>query len=96
MPASAIFGWDMYVKYRDENQIIKDKLAAINNSNIVVIYNSKGNIVRANDNFCTSVGYTQEEIVGLHHMLFVPNNFVKTKKYREENTEKICQNKKKY
>ncbi len=83
MPSSAIFGWDMYIKYRDENQMIKDKLAAINNSNIVVIYDSKGNIVRANDNFCSVVGYTQEEIVGLHHMLFVPNDFVRTKKYRD-------------
>ena len=83
MPSSAIFGWDMYVKYRDENQMIKDKLAAINNSNIVVIYDSKGNIVRANDNFCRLVGYTQEEVAGLHHMLFVPNDFVRTKKYRE-------------
>ena len=83
MPASAIFGWDMYVKYKDENQIIKDKLSAINNSNIVVIYDSKGNIIRANENFCKSVGYAQEEIVGLHHMLFVPNDFVKDKKYRQ-------------
>lgn len=83
MPSSAIFGWDMYIKYRDENQMIKDKLAAINNSNIVVIYDSKGNIVKANENFCSVVGYSQEEVVGLHHMLFVPNNFVKTKKYRE-------------
>lgn len=83
MPASAVFGWDMYIKYKNENQIIKDKLSAINNSNIVVIYDSKGNIVRANDNFCSVVGYTQEEIVGLHHMLFVPNDFVKSKKYRE-------------
>ena len=83
MPASAIFGWDMYVKYKDENQIIKDKLSAINNSNIVVIYDSKGNIIRANENFCKSVGYTQEEIVGLHHMLFVPNDLVKDKKYRQ-------------
>ena len=83
MPSSAIFGWDMYIKYRDENQMIKDKLAAINNSNIVVIYDSKGNIVRANDNFCRVVGYTQEEIIGLHHMLFVPNDFVRNKKYRD-------------
>ena len=30
MPASAIFGWDMYVKYKDENQIIKDKLKNFN------------------------------------------------------------------
>ena len=83
MPSSAIFGWDMYIKYKDENQMIKDKLSAINNSNIVVVYDSKGNIVKANDNFCKSVGYTQEEIIGLHHMLFVPNDFVKDKKYRQ-------------
>ena len=83
MPASAIFGWDLYVKYKDENQKINDKLKAINNSNIVVVYDSKGNVVKANNNFCKAVGFTQEEIVGLHHMLFVPNDIVKSKKYRD-------------
>lgn len=83
VPSSAIFGWDMYIKYKDENQKINDKLKAINNSNIVVVYDSKGNIVKANNNFCKATGYEQEEIVGLHHMLFVPNNFVKSKDYRD-------------
>ena len=83
VPSSAIFGWDMYIKYKDENQKINDKLKAINNSNIVVVYDSKGNIVKANNNFCKAVGYTQEELLGLHHMLFVPNNFVKSKDYRD-------------
>ena len=73
----------MYTKYKDENQKINDKLKAINNSNIVVVYDSKGNIVKANNNFCKAVGYTQEELLGLHHMLFVPNNFVKSKDYRD-------------
>tara|TARA_R110000782_G_scaffold53152_2_gene113250 strand:- start:831 stop:2072 length:1242 start_codon:yes stop_codon:yes gene_type:complete len=82
-PSSSIFGWDMYTKYKDENQKINDKLKAINNSNIVVVYDSKGNIVKANNNFCKAVGYTQEELLGLHHMLFVPNNFVKSKDYRD-------------
>ena len=83
VPSSSIFGWDMYTKYKDENQKINDKLKAINNSNIVVVYDSKGNIVKANNNFCKAVGYTQEELLGLHHMLFVPNNFVKSKDYRD-------------
>jgi len=83
VPSSAIFGWDMYIKYKDENQKINDKLKAINNSNIVVVYDSKGNIVKANNNFCKAVGYKQEEILGLHHMLFVPNDIVKSKEYRE-------------
>ena len=82
-PSSSIFGWDMYTKYKDENQKINDKLKAINNSNIVVVYDSKGNIVKANNNFCKAVGYTQAELLGLHHMLFVPNNFVKSKDYRD-------------
>ena len=82
-PASAIFGWDMYVKYKDENQKINDKLKAINNSNIVVVYDSKGSIVKANNNFCKATGYSQEEIIGLHHMLFVSNNTVKSKDYRD-------------
>ena len=83
VPSSAIFVWDMYIKYKDENQKINDKLKAINNSNIVVVYDSKGNIVKANNNFCKAVGYEQEEIIGLHHMLFVPNDVVKSKEYRE-------------
>ena len=83
VPSSAIFVWDMYIKYKDENQKINDKLKAINNSNIVVVYDSKGNIVKANNNFCKAVGYEQEEIIGLHHMLFVPNDAVKSKEYRE-------------
>ena len=33
--------------------------------------------------FCKATEYEQEEIVGLHHMLFVPNNFVKSKDYRD-------------
>ena len=83
VPSSAIFGWDMYVKYKDENQKINDKLKAINNSNIVVVYDSKGNIVKANKNFCKATGYSEEELTGLHHMLLVPNNFVKSKEYRD-------------
>jgi PAS domain S-box-containing protein len=83
VPSSAIFGWDMYIKYKDENQKINDKLKAINNSNIVVVYDSKGNIVKANKNFCKATGYSEEELTGLHHMLLVPNNFVKSKEYRD-------------
>ena len=82
-PSSAIFGWDMYIKYKDENQKINDKLKAINNSNIVVVYDSKGNIIKANKNFCKAAGYAEEELIGMHHMLLVPNNFVKTKDYRD-------------
>jgi methyl-accepting chemotaxis protein len=42
-----------------------------------------GTIVRANDNFLRVVGYTNDEIAGRHHRIFVPPDEAGSPEYRE-------------
>jgi PAS domain S-box-containing protein len=47
------------------------QLAAINRSQAVIEFAPDGTILRANDIFLDSVGYTAAEVVGQHHRLFM-------------------------
>jgi len=47
------------------------QLQAINRSNAVIEFDTSGHILRANDNFLRIFGYTEEEVVGKHHRIFV-------------------------
>lgn len=47
------------------------KLEAIDKAYGVVEFDTKGNILWANDNFITVVGYSLDEITGQHHSMFV-------------------------
>jgi diguanylate cyclase (GGDEF)-like protein/PAS domain S-box-containing protein len=47
------------------------QIAAINKSQSVVSFDMDGNVIEANDNFLTMMGYTLSEIVGRHHRMFV-------------------------
>ncbi len=42
-----------------------------------------GTIVRANTNFLEAMGYTESEIAGKHHSMFVPQELRNTKEYAE-------------
>ncbi len=46
-----------------------------------VEFTPDGKIVSANDNFCRTLGYTNEELVGKHHSLFVDNSSKNSKEY---------------
>lgn len=45
--------------------------AAIRRSQAVIEFDMKGEILEANEKFLQVVGYTQDEVVGKHHMMFV-------------------------
>ncbi len=47
------------------------QLAAISKAQAVIEFELDGTILTANENFCTTVGYGLDEIVGKHHSLFV-------------------------
>ena len=53
-------------------------LAALNVSLAVIEFDLKGNILRANDNFLNTMGYSLAEIIGKHHKIFCDDKF-----YRE-------------
>ncbi|SIQ94588.1 methyl-accepting chemotaxis sensory transducer with Pas/Pac sensor [Rhizobium sp. RU35A] len=47
-------------------------LSAMNRSFAIIEFDPSGRILRANENFCTTLGYRADEIVGQHHRIFVP------------------------
>ncbi len=44
---------------------------ALNRSQAVIEFDLTGNILSANENFCKTLGYSEQEIIGKHHRLFV-------------------------
>lgn len=62
---------------------ISNRMNAINRSNAVIEFDLDGNIKFANDSFLNILGYTQDEIVGKHHSLFIEDNLKDTEEYKE-------------
>ncbi len=58
-------------------------LAAISKSQAVIEFDLDGKILRANENFCLTLGYQQDEIVGKHHSIFCEPDLTKAQAYRE-------------
>ena len=59
------------------------KMAALDRSLAIIEFDLEGVILSANENFCQLLGYTQAEIVGKHHRLFVPADYAVSAEYRE-------------
>ncbi|WP_449395817.1 methyl-accepting chemotaxis protein [Devosia riboflavina] len=59
------------------------QLAAISRSQAVIEFTPQGEVITANDNFCTALGYSLEEIRGRHHRMFVPADQVSTVAYQD-------------
>jgi len=58
-------------------------MAAMQRSLAVIEFELDGTIVRANQNFLDTVGYTEAEVVGRHHSMFVEPKAVQTQDYRD-------------
>ncbi len=59
------------------------QLAAISKSQAVIEFSMTGDILTANENFCSALGYTLDEIKGRHHRMFVEPSFAGSSEYRE-------------
>lgn len=57
------------------------KVNAINRSQAVIEFDLKGQILDANDNFLSVMGYQLSEIVGKHHRLFVDPEYARSAEY---------------
>ncbi|MFG1398295.1 methyl-accepting chemotaxis protein [Roseixanthobacter pseudopolyaromaticivorans] len=66
--------------FRSDAQSI---LHAIENSQAMIEFSMDGKILRANPNFLKVIGYSENEIVGKHHSMFVEPAYVTTPQYRE-------------
>jgi len=58
-------------------------LEAIDNSQALIEFDTRGYIVSANENFLNATGYSLQEIKGSHHSIFCDPAYVKTSEYKE-------------
>lgn len=58
------------------------KVNAIEKAQAVIEFNMDGTVIRANDNFLSTVGYDLREIQGQHHRMFCDRDWAATAEYR--------------
>jgi methyl-accepting chemotaxis protein len=66
-----------------KNAAFEAKLAAVSRVQGVIEFTPSGEIIDANENFLSLLGYRLEEIQGRHHRMFVDNELANSKGYRE-------------
>ena len=54
-----------------ERKILTNRMTAINRSNAVIEFDVNGLVISVNENFLETMGYTQDEVLGKHHSMFV-------------------------
>ncbi len=59
------------------------QLAAIGKSQAVIEFNMDGTIIKANENFLKTLGYTMDEIIGKHHSLFCESSYKNSSDYKD-------------
>ena len=57
-------------------------LEAISQSQAIIVFDSQGNIVSANENFLVVTQYSEDEVVGNHHRLFVDPAYASSAEYK--------------
>ncbi|MCG9758122.1 PAS domain S-box protein [Pseudoalteromonas sp. Isolate6] len=58
------------------------QLKAINRSQAVIEFDLQGNILKANENFLSVMGYKKEEVIGKHHSMFVDSFYAQGSEYK--------------
>ncbi len=59
------------------------QVTAINRANAVIEFNMDGTIIKANEIFCDTMGYSVGEIVGKHHSMFADQEYKNSQEYKE-------------
>ena len=58
------------------------KLEALNKLQAVAEFDTAGNVLKANEPFLTTFGYSLKEVVGQHHSMFCSPDYIQTREYR--------------
>ena len=66
-----------------KNAVTEAKLAAISRVQGVIEFTPTGEVVDANTNFLSLLGYRLDEVKGKHHRMFVDEAFAKSPEYEE-------------
>jgi methyl-accepting chemotaxis protein len=79
-----VSAWQCYRTIRqskDEATTVRARLLALDKVQATIEFNPQGEVVAANENFLSVVGYTLDEIVGQHHRMFVCPSHVNSPEY---------------
>jgi len=76
------YAMDVTAKVQRESEA-NAKLQAIDRAMAVIEFGLDGNILTANQNFLTRMGYTQTELKGKHHRLFCPAHLANSSAYQD-------------
>jgi len=60
-----------------------NKIQAMDRSQAVVQFDLDGNVISANENFLSVMGYSLREILGQHHSMFCTPDYLKSQQYRD-------------
>ena len=66
-----------------KNKNAKILSEVINRNYAVIYFKPDGTVIKANEIFLKTMGYSLEEIVGKHHSIFCEDKFVKTQEYKD-------------
>ncbi|VTR92998.1 chemotaxis partial : Globin-coupled methyl-accepting chemotaxis protein (Modular protein) OS=Candidatus Nitrospira defluvii GN=cheM PE=3 SV=1: 4HB_MCP_1: HAMP: PAS_9: MCPsignal [Gemmata massiliana] len=75
--------WEAVGKQRAENADYMGQIAAIDRAQAVIEFKLDGTIVRANENFLRTMGYSLPEIQGRNHSMFIEPAYGSSPEYRD-------------
>lgn len=64
------------------NELAQGLYEAVDKSFAMIQFDLMGNIVKANENFLKTLGYSSQEVVGKHHSIFCDKELVNSQAYR--------------
>jgi len=65
----------------EHHQEWKGQIQALHRSSAVIEFDLDGTVRTANENFCSVMGYSLDEVRGRHHRMFVPVEFAQSSEY---------------
>jgi methyl-accepting chemotaxis protein len=68
-------------KQKIQSADVQGQINAIAKSLAVIEFDPDGTIIHANDNFLNTMGYTQDEVTGQHHRIFVEEGYSSSAEY---------------
>jgi methyl-accepting chemotaxis protein len=81
--AGPMVNWEVITEMRRLQKDTAGQIAAINKSQAVIEFEMDGTIIAANANFLSAMGYSNEEIRGQHHSMFVNAETRESAEYKD-------------
>ncbi|MBF6607925.1 MAG: PAS domain S-box protein [Flavobacterium sp.] len=70
-------------KLKSKEHELQNRISAINKSNASIEFDLKGNILSVNELFLKLLGYSEEEVLGKHHSMFLEAGSADQPEYRQ-------------